>query len=192
MGTYLHRKESIILTAVDLIDKLGIHQISIREIARAQGITEAAVYKHYRNKNELLLAVIEHFFKFDQDLFISARTRHDDRKEAVGFVLHAFAAYYENYPSLIAVLQTLDVLRYDPELKSSVNAYTKARYEFLATTIKQGQDPGTAYHALKSEIISDILMGTFNGICMRWRLEEHQFPLAERVMLAVRTILQAV
>ena len=75
MESFLNRKESIVLTTIDLIDKYGIHQISTREIAKHQTITEGAIYKHFSNKNDLLLEVLIFFSKFDSDLFLTASSR---------------------------------------------------------------------------------------------------------------------
>ena len=47
-------KEKIFDTAVDLFAEMGYDGVSIRDIARAVGITEGAVYKHYPSKEAIL------------------------------------------------------------------------------------------------------------------------------------------
>ena len=71
----LHRKILLIITTIDIIDELGIQGLSTREIAKRQGVSEATIFRHYKNKNELLLAVLDYFSQFDEDIFQSTRIK---------------------------------------------------------------------------------------------------------------------
>lgn len=53
-------KEKIFDAAVDLFAKKGYDRVSIRDIARAVGITEGAVYKHYTSKDEILDSIFNY------------------------------------------------------------------------------------------------------------------------------------
>ncbi len=50
-------KERIFDAAVDLFAERGYDGVSIRDIGRAVGITEGAVYKHYKSKDEVLESI---------------------------------------------------------------------------------------------------------------------------------------
>lgn len=50
-------KERIFDAAVGLFAEKGYDGVSIRDIARAVGVTEGAVYKHYASKDELLESI---------------------------------------------------------------------------------------------------------------------------------------
>jgi AcrR family transcriptional regulator len=53
-------KEKIFDAAVDLFAEKGYDGVSIRDIAKAVGIKESSVYKHYRSKDEILETVFEY------------------------------------------------------------------------------------------------------------------------------------
>jgi len=50
-------KERIFDAAVDLFAERGYDGVSIRDIGRAVGITEGAVYKHYKSKDEIIESI---------------------------------------------------------------------------------------------------------------------------------------
>ncbi len=50
-------KEKIFDAAVDLFAENGYDRVSVRDIARAVGLTEGAVYKHYSSKDEILESI---------------------------------------------------------------------------------------------------------------------------------------
>jgi AcrR family transcriptional regulator len=56
-NSLLHRRERIILTAIDIINELGIQGLSIREVAKREAIATSSIFSHFKSKNELILAV---------------------------------------------------------------------------------------------------------------------------------------
>lgn len=56
--TPANRVEEIMLVSADLFRQRGYGATSIRDIGEAMGITSAALYYHFKNKEEVLLAVM--------------------------------------------------------------------------------------------------------------------------------------
>src|SRR6478609_278929 len=52
-------REQLIDIAAELFDKKGYVQTSINDIARALGLGRSAVYHYFRNKEEILAALVE-------------------------------------------------------------------------------------------------------------------------------------
>jgi AcrR family transcriptional regulator len=55
-----HTREKIFDAAVDLFAVHGYDRTSVRDIAKAAGITESAVYRHYPGKDAILEAIFEY------------------------------------------------------------------------------------------------------------------------------------
>ncbi len=53
-------KDSILETSGRLFGEKGYKGVSIRDIAQACGMTNAALYYHFKNKDDLFLAVLQH------------------------------------------------------------------------------------------------------------------------------------
>ncbi|MDM8534400.1 TetR/AcrR family transcriptional regulator, partial [Clostridiaceae bacterium HSG29] len=43
-----------------------------------------------------------------------------------------------------------------------------------------------------ADILVNLLLGTTNNICIRWRMEKYQFSLSEKVEEAVKLILTSI
>jgi AcrR family transcriptional regulator len=54
-------KDRILDAAIGLFAEKGYAGTSVREIARAVGLSEGALYKHFEGKEALLAAILEHF-----------------------------------------------------------------------------------------------------------------------------------
>jgi AcrR family transcriptional regulator len=55
-----HTKERIFDSAVELFSEKGYDRTSVRQIAEAVGLTEAAIYKHYAGKSAILDEIIDY------------------------------------------------------------------------------------------------------------------------------------
>lgn len=59
-GTYGNSTKYVILnSAIDLFSLKGYAGCSVRDIARASGVTESALYNHFRNKAAVLTAIFD-------------------------------------------------------------------------------------------------------------------------------------
>jgi len=68
--TYHHGdlRTALIEKAIEVIDEKGVEGLSLRKVAAACGVSEAAPYSHFANKKELLAAIESHVL----DKFASA------------------------------------------------------------------------------------------------------------------------
>jgi AcrR family transcriptional regulator len=53
-------REALIEAGIDLINKEGINQLSLRKVASFCGVSQAAPYSHFQNKEELLESIRSH------------------------------------------------------------------------------------------------------------------------------------
>ena len=185
MRDYLHRKDRLLITTVEIIDELGIQGLSTREIAKRQGVSEATLFRHYKSKNELLIAVLDYFSQFDGDIFNSTKLKSLRPTEAIYYFIGATAEYYENYPAITSIMQLMDVLRYEAELSDKVNEIYENRISIIKQLIIDAQLSGEIRSDIDSENLSVMISGFCREICLKWRLEDRKFSLKQRTLSAL-------
>jgi AcrR family transcriptional regulator len=191
MNNFLHRKERVVLTAIEIIDELGIQGLSTREIAERQGISEGTLFRHFKSKNEIILAVLDNFSKYDLDIFDSVKLKGLTAKEAIIFLVDSYVTYYENYPAITAVTQIYGVLLSEPDFAEKLKSILFSRRNFLKEVIAEGQKTGEIKPDMESGTLADIFFGACGNICLVWRLNGRDFSLREETLLAVNMLLEA-
>ena len=188
----LHRKESVVLTTIEIIDEMGIQNFSTRELAKRQGISEGTLYKHFKSKNEIILAVLDYYSKFDLAIYeatLAYNARNNEPMDMLRFWVDAYVTYYENYPAITALVQLYDVFGYDNDLREKVqDIYTK-RLSYLKIIIETIQQKGDYSLTNDSRILTDIVSGSFREICLSWRMEGRSFSLRDRVLTSLTVIM---
>jgi AcrR family transcriptional regulator len=187
----IHRKESLILTAVEIINELGVQGLSTREIARRQGVSEGTIFRHYKTIADLMLGVLDHYSQYDNDIMVTARQKKENPLEAIIYFISAYAEYYENYPEIIAISQNYDVFACDPNLQEKIKDIYNNRIIFLNELIEEGKKQGRFSPDLESEKLTNIILGSFNSIGKKWRFNDENFELKEYSISTIQMILDA-
>lgn len=188
MNDILHRKDRLIITTVDLINEVGLQGLTTREIAKREGVSEATLFRHYKNKNNLLLAVLDYFTKFDDDIFETTKLKKLVPMEAIRFLISSTVEYYENYPAITAITQLMDILQYEPDLSDKVKSIILKRSQSIKYLVEEAKRSGDIRPDTNSEDLSDVISGTFKEICLKWRINR-DFSLKERVLSSINMVL---
>lgn len=190
MKDILHRKDRLVITTLDVIDEIGIMNLSTREIAAREGVSEATLFRHYKNKNELLMTVLDYFTQFDNDLFQTTMLKNLSPVESIRFFISSIAQFYENYPAITVLTQLMDTLRYEPELEEKVKSIISVRSDIIEKLIDEAKESKQIRADIDTENLADMISGTFREICLKWRTNK-SFSLKERITASTDAILNA-
>lgn len=58
MEVNINTDEKILLVSLDLFSQRGYSGVSVRDIAKEVGVRKSALYKHYKNKEDILNRII--------------------------------------------------------------------------------------------------------------------------------------
>ncbi len=106
-GSYHHGdlREALVRAALDLIARKGASGFTFAEAARAAGVSSAAPYRHFRDREALLADIARRGFeRFAEEL---SRAWNDGRPDAMTAFLtvgRAYLAFARNEPALYAAM----------------------------------------------------------------------------------------
>lgn len=187
---YLSRRDSIVISAIEIIDELGIHELSIRELAKREGVSEPALYRHFKNKQDIILGVLNYYSRFDFMIAKTIKGKGLKSKEGISFFIKSIAENYENDPGLTAIPLSYDMLRHDDILASKIKEILKLRYKILYSLIQKGQKEGEIKKEISKETLIDTILGILAVNSFRWRITGYDFSLKDRVCEEVKTFLE--
>ncbi len=187
----VHRKERITFTAIDVMNELGVQALSTKKIAQYENISESTVFKHFKNKNDILIAVLAYYSKYDQDIRESLKLRAISGVDGIEYIVNAYITYYENYPAITAIDQGLFEMRYNEALRPMVDKIISGRFDALTVLIAESQHKNELNSSISEELLANIILGTLNNIISRWRMKNYQFSLKDTCQNALNCILKA-
>jgi AcrR family transcriptional regulator len=114
-------RQTLIDTALAMIEKSGLGSLSLREVARQAGVTHAAPYRHFRDRDALIVAIgIEGFEGLGRQMTaaVAGMTEPLERFRALGV---AYARYAVTHPAHFKVMFSSDLhkIAETPELQAA-------------------------------------------------------------------------
>lgn len=77
---FKNRRQEIISVATDLFYEYGYQKASLRDISGKLGITQAAIYYHFQNKEEILYTIIE---RVSNELLFTLKSCLSGKRESI-------------------------------------------------------------------------------------------------------------
>jgi len=189
LSKLLHTKESLILSTIEVISEQGLQGLTTREVAKRQGISESTIFKHYKSKNELILAVLEYFSQYDQAIIESLGLKDLKPLEAITYFVEAYVTYYENYPEITAITLSYEGLIHEVELSDVVKRIFAKRVNTIQSLIEDAKQQKEIPKDVDPESLADLIVGLERVIVLRWRLEHYNFSLKEHTLTALKMLL---
>lgn len=100
----LETRRRLISVALHLSNEKGYSQLSLREVAKAADLTPAAFYRHFRDMEELGLALLDEVSLSLRQFLREARRRVQADRDTVQTSIHAFLEYVNGHANLFRLL----------------------------------------------------------------------------------------
>jgi len=172
------RQQEIVNVSLDLIAESGIQGLTIKNLAGRIGFAESAIYRHYENKIQILVAILNYFEK-NSEQFFKAELNLDI--DAVSKIEHVFLNHFRTFsakPSIIAVIFSEEIFRNEPVLLEKVAGIMKSNSNYLKSIIQTGQEKGELRTDIEPAHLSIIIMGSLRMFIKLWQISNHSFDLA--------------
>ncbi|HEV7904752.1 MAG TPA: TetR/AcrR family transcriptional regulator [Pyrinomonadaceae bacterium] len=139
------RRRQILQVAMSLFSRRGFRGTTTREIAQAAGVSEAMVFRHFANKEELYSAIIDRKacadnFQQPCDIVPDALARKDDRAVFYGIAL-AMMRHHEHDTEFLRLL-TQSALEGHELADMFWDRNVRRMYDFLGSYIRERQRDG--------------------------------------------------
>lgn len=160
------RRREILQAATEVFAREGYRGGSLREMARAIGVTAGAILHHFGSKDELLVAVLE-----DRDVHNrQVMNQYLERQDTVGS-LRAIVAETESNPGLARLFTTLsaEAVSLDhPAHTFFVDRYAQLR-DFIASQLDS--EGFTFPNGESSSDVAAVVLATMDGLELQWLLQ---------------------
>lgn len=174
------RQKQIINAAREMIAKDGSEHVTIRRIAKAVGISEAAVYRHFQSKADILYLLADHIEETLIGDMEQARMAHNFSLSTIDNVMRDHISAIEQRQGIshqvIAEIISLGDKRLNKRFYKMVNRYI----DNMAELINQGIQSGELRNDLDPTIAAMQLYGMIHGLVNVWSLSNFKFNLVER------------
>lgn len=99
--SYEGKKQNLIQSALELFALKGYDGVSVRDIAKRAGVSEAALYKHFKGKEDLALSIFNMIIKEYSNRLLSIKENPTSAVDKLCAIVECTYDLYEMYPAEI-------------------------------------------------------------------------------------------
>lgn len=171
-GDGIDTAERILRAATELLETEGYAAVSMRRVGKLAGISQAAIYRHYRDKDELVLRIVgEGYGDLVRTLegLVSGKASPEEKLFA------AFRGYIDftmKRPALFKALFLRDIGRAGRAVNVLDSGVSRQRrsFELLTGVLRQGMDEG-CFEPADAELTGQVLWSAVFGLAARLAIE---------------------
>lgn len=135
-----HTKELIARTALHLFVEKGITETTIRDIAKAAGVAEGTLYRHFESKDQLAWELFStNYLAFARELD-RLQEGYDTLQDKLAAMIRQFCTFFDREPVLFSYLllaQHAQLKKVTPEMQTAVTVLQKV----IAQGMAKGEVP---------------------------------------------------
>lgn len=153
--------------AAQLFLRQGYSYVSMDEVVRASGVSKSNIYYHFKNKEELLQAVVQYWIaQYESQVYILLSQRERSVEERVNSFIATLSAGIEgrnfegSCPFITLYMQTPASA---PEVKASISRFFRELQPMIEKLFQQGVDSGEFREGMDAGSVSSLFVAALEG-----------------------------
>jgi AcrR family transcriptional regulator len=180
------RREQIAEAALSLIASQGLRRLSIANVARRVGLVPSGIYRHFKNKDELLDAVLDRVEGRLLANVEASRAEHADALDCLKDVLMRHIRYLREGKviSVPRMIFSEDAHGDNPQRKRRVLKVLGQYTGQVAEIVRLGQTQGRIRPDLDAQTVTMMLFGIVVPAGILWHLTDGGFDVTRHAQRA--------
>ncbi|MDD3166799.1 MAG: TetR/AcrR family transcriptional regulator [Bacteroidales bacterium] len=173
------RQNEIIQKALQLIDSNGIQGLTIKNLSKEIGISEPAIYRHFENKEDIIMSILHMFRQHSEQIMIQV-SKKETVSEQMDVLFEQYMHSFQNNPALVAVIFSEELFRNEGAQRELTSAIIAKNMTQVTKMLEKGVQQGTIRNDIPCEHLAYMMLGSLRLFVKNWQLSGFQFPLIEK------------
>lgn len=177
------RRSQILEAALGIVHTKGIHSLTLREIADRVGVSEAALFRHFKGKEDIVDSLASMVFEENQFF-----PRGEGPWEAMENMLTWQLDNFQKNPLHTSILFQEDIFREFPSVKERFDLRRSSRSSLISQLVREGMASGVFSPDVDAEAFSLLFMGGLRLAVLEWRHANFSYDLREQAPPLLRML----
>lgn len=175
-----NRKEQIVLTALHIVSEQGVTNLTMKNIAHKIGFSDAALYRHFKNKQQLMKEMILTAGRNLNIEITNSVSDIEDPVEKLKEILHIHLSYLAQNKGIPRLIFSEDVHQNDPLLRRTLLKIVNHYLDMIRGILWRAKDTGQVKPDIDIEATAVAFLGLVQATTFIWSLSNFEFSISER------------
>ena len=174
------RKTEIIDAILHLADKLGPDRLTTETIAKAVGLTQPAIFRHFPRKQDLWEAVAARVGSMMEAGWNKAQSGDAPATARIRALVGAQLQLIQATPAIPAILFSRELHTKNEGLRNAFFGLMSRFHRLIAGLVAQACAAGEWADDLDSDDAAFLIIGLVQGLAVRWSISGRNFDLTDQ------------
>ncbi len=186
------RREQIAEAVLSLVAAHGVNRLSMARVARHVGLVPSGIYRHFKNKDEMILAALDRIEVRLQENIRAAAEENSDPLDQLRTLLMRHVRMIREGRAVPRIVLSDDAHSGHPERLARVRQIVGAYLGHLAELVRQGQVEGTIRADVDPPTAALMFLGIVIPAGILWHLTDGKFDATRHAERAWQVFRRAV
>lgn len=170
------RKEQIVRAALGIIGKDGIQGLTTSGIAKAVGISEANIYRHFKNKDAILTATVEDLEDTISNILKAVTTKDIPPLDMLAQIFKLHLSHIQENKGVPRLVFSSE-LHFRQDLRDKLASLIDRYLKMLTGILDEGVEDGSVKSATDTAAMAGLFVGMIQLSALRWSLSDFNSSL---------------
>ncbi len=188
-----NRQNEILRASIDIIHYDGIQRFTIKNLSNRIGFTEAAIYRHFKNKNDILCSVLDSFIIKLENFVSSLKEQEISSFDKIKSIYDRLSITFTEKPAYVSIIFAEEIFKNNKELSKKVGKILELNNKAFNSIITKGQKNNEITNEIGSQELTLMTMGALRLMVKNWLMCEFTFNLktkSEKLFSSIKILLE--
>lgn len=167
--TMTTRQLEIINSAGKILTKQGLGGLTIKNIAAEMQFSESAIYRHFKSKEEIILAMLNYLAQDMKSRCERVVSQYSTADLQLKQLFKHQISYFKNNPHFVSVVFSDGLLEESERINLAVKKVMQVKFNLLMPIVHKGQNELQFTSRVPIDNMVEILMGSFRLQMFKWK-----------------------
>lgn len=185
------RQQEIVEKAIEIIAEEGFHKLTTKNLAEKVGFSEPALYRHFKDKQEIVLAVIKtiesNMLNLAKKIDLSKKT------EEIFFSLTCLiTSYLKKVKGVTILIMSESSLENDDIVKDAMYSFYLKMLKYVSNILSKKKKEGEVKKEIDEKIAAQVFLGILHSMVLKYFLAGRSIEIDENCNEIVKIFLEGV
>jgi len=180
MSELTTRQNQIIKITIELIHSGGIQSFTIKNLSHSMGFTEAAIYRHFSSKQDILCSILDKFINGLNDFSDTILDLDLNSINKIERIYNQLSTVFTKNPAYVSVIFAEEIFKNNKTLSSKVGKILDINNHTFISIINTGQTNHEIIKTVDSQELTLLVMGAYRLMVKHWKMDNFSYNLKDR------------
>ena len=184
-----NKQQAIIEVSGKILMEKGLLGLTTKNLALEMNFSESALYRHFKNKEEIILLLIRYLSNNINERFENIINSDINPEEKYIQLFKSQFAFFNKNPHFIAIVLSDGLMDNSKEIKNEVQKLIQINAICYKKVIVRGQNSNIFNNEVDADDLVHFAMGTFRLQMLQWKLSNFNFDIEAKGMKTMTDLL---